>query len=63
MSEFLRDLRFGIRLLAKSPVFVITAALLLGNRHQYECPCFQCDQCFVTPASARIASRKPGSSC
>src|ERR1700733_13927091 len=30
MSEFLRDLRFGARLLAKSPVFTITAALLLA---------------------------------
>src|SRR5712672_3205806 len=30
MSEFVRDLRFGIRLLAKSPVFTATAALLLA---------------------------------
>ena len=30
MSEFLRDLRFGARLLAKSPVFTATAALLLA---------------------------------
>ena len=30
MTEFLRDLHFGIRLLAKSPVFTITAALLLA---------------------------------
>src|SRR5260370_39654637 len=30
MSEFVRDLRFGFRLLAKSPVFTATAALLLG---------------------------------
>lgn len=30
MSEFIRDLRFGFRLLAKSPVFVVTAALLLA---------------------------------
>jgi predicted permease len=30
MSEFLRDLRFGLRLLSKSPVFAITAALLLA---------------------------------
>jgi len=30
MSEFLRDLRFGVRLLVKSPVFAITAALLLA---------------------------------
>ena len=30
MSEFLRDFRFGIRLLAKSPVFTATAALLLA---------------------------------
>jgi predicted permease len=30
MSEFLRDLRFGLRLLAKSPAFTITAALLLA---------------------------------
>jgi predicted permease len=30
MLEFVRDLRFGIRLLAKSPVFTATAALLLA---------------------------------
>src|SRR5580692_5715556 len=30
MSEFRRDLRFGVRLLVKSPVFAITAALLLA---------------------------------
>ncbi len=30
MTEFFRDLQFGIRLLAKSPVFTITAALLLA---------------------------------
>jgi predicted permease len=30
MAEFLRDLRFGVRLLAKSPVFTVTAALLLA---------------------------------
>lgn len=30
MAEFLRDLRFGLRLLRKSPVFTTTAALLLA---------------------------------
>ena len=30
MSEFFRDLRFGARLLAKSPVFTATAAMLLA---------------------------------
>ncbi len=30
MSELVRDLRFGVRLLAKSPVFTATAALLLA---------------------------------
>ncbi len=30
MTEFLRDLQFGTRLLAKSPVFTVTAALLLA---------------------------------
>src|SRR5712692_7177538 len=30
MSEFVRDLRFGVRLLAKSPVFTAAAALLLA---------------------------------
>ncbi len=30
MSEFFRDVRFGVRLLAKSPVFTATAALLLA---------------------------------
>jgi hypothetical protein len=30
MAEFSRDLRFGFRLLAKRPVFTITAALLLA---------------------------------
>jgi predicted permease len=30
MSEFLRDLHFGVRLLTKSPVFTATAALLLA---------------------------------
>lgn len=30
MAEFIRDLRFGFRVLAKSPVFVATAALLLA---------------------------------
>ena len=30
MSEFVRDLRFGVRLLAKTPVFTATAVLLLA---------------------------------
>ena len=30
MSEFLRDVRFGLRLLAKSPVFTATAVLMLA---------------------------------
>src|SRR5258708_12548642 len=30
MPDFLRDLRFGLRLLARSPVFTATAALLLA---------------------------------
>src|SRR5579859_3938024 len=30
MSEFLRDIRFGVRLLKKSPVFTAAAALLLA---------------------------------
>src|SRR5436190_13309637 len=30
MVEFLRDMRFGLRLLARSPVFAVTAALLLA---------------------------------
>jgi predicted permease len=30
MSEFVRDLRFAVRLLAKSPVFTVTAVLLLA---------------------------------
>ena len=30
MSQFLRDVRFGLRLLFRSPVFTITASLLLG---------------------------------
>ena len=30
MAEFVRDIRFGFRLLARSPVFTITAALLLA---------------------------------
>ena len=30
MSDFLRDLRFGARMLARSPVFAVTAALLLA---------------------------------
>ena len=30
MTEFLRDLHFGARLLAKSPIFTVTAALLLA---------------------------------
>jgi len=30
MSEFVRDFRFGVRLLKKSPVFTATAALLLA---------------------------------
>jgi predicted permease len=30
VTEFVRDLRFGVRLLAKSPVFTATAALLLA---------------------------------
>ena len=30
VAEFIRDLTFGIRLLAKSPVFTATAALLLA---------------------------------
>ncbi len=30
MSEFARDVRFGLRLLARSPVFAVTAALLLA---------------------------------
>src|SRR5580700_35634 len=30
MSEFVRDVRYGARLLAKSPVFTATAALLLA---------------------------------
>ena len=30
VAEFLRDLHFGLRLLAKSPVFTVTAALLLA---------------------------------
>src|SRR5215471_19259990 len=31
MSELFRDLRFGARLLVKSPVFTVTAALLLAT--------------------------------
>src|SRR5256885_17272729 len=30
MSDFWRDVRFGVRLLRRSPVFVLVVALLLG---------------------------------
>src|SRR5437868_6667011 len=30
MGEFLRDMRFGLRLLARSPVFAATAVLLVA---------------------------------
>ena len=60
VTEFLRDLHFGLRLLAKSPVFTVTAALLLAVGISANTLIFSVVDALLLRPPASVASGEPG---